>query len=105
MTKRTVTKRDLAKGVAEKNGITLMDAKGFVQTVLDQITDELSAGNRIELRGFGVFEPKVRTGRKARNPRTGDTVYTEDSVTVKFKIGKKMDDKVQGCLDKLKRRD
>ena len=105
MPENTVTKRDLAKAVAEQNEITHMEASKVIQSFLDQVTSELSDGNRLELRDFGVFEPRVRKGRdNARNPRTGETVTTDDDVTVKFKVGKNMKQKIQNCLGELKRR-
>ncbi len=101
MAENTVTKKDLAKAVAEKHDTTHMEAGDIVKSIFAQIIEELASGNRLELRDFGVFEPRVKKGRKARNPRTGETVYTEDSVAVRFKTGKKMGEAVQRCLENL----
>lgn len=102
MADKTVTKRDLAKALAGKQDLTQMRAAQIIQSLLDEIADELSAGNRLELRDFGVLEPRLRKGRKARNPRTNEPVYAEQKATVRFKVGKKMDKRLQNCLDSLK---
>ncbi len=101
MAARTVTKKDLAKAVAKRHDMTHMEAGDIIKSVFDQIIEELGSGNRLELRDFGVFEPRTKRGRKARNPRTGETVYTEDGVAVRFKTGKKMGEAVQECLGRL----
>ena len=101
MANKTVTKRDLARAVAEKNSIDRNEALAIMKTLFNQITEELAAGKRIELRDFGVFAPRIKKGRKARNPITGETVYTQDGVAVRFKTGKKMGDEVQRCLHQL----
>jgi integration host factor subunit beta len=61
---------------------------------LDRIVQELSQGNRIELRDFGVFEVKQRAARKARNPRTGEEAYVPAKSVVVFKVGKLMKEEV-----------
>ena len=103
MAGRTVTKRDLAKAVAGQHDVTQAEAKGIVQTVLDQVTEELADGNRLELRDFGVFQPRARKPRRARNPRTGEQVHAGASVTVSFKVGKKMSRDIQKALPDLSR--
>ncbi len=83
--------------------MTRVEASIVIQSVLDQVTAELSDGNRLELRDFGVLEPRVRKGQdNARNPRTGETVATDGKVTVGFKPGKKMKRDIQNCLGTLK---
>jgi integration host factor subunit beta len=62
--------------------------------LLDRIVQELSQGNRIELRDFGVFEVKQRAARKARNPRTGEEAFVPAKNVVLFKVGKLMKEKV-----------
>ena len=49
---------------------------------MDQIIDELSRGNRIEFREFGIFELKRRKPRTARNPKTGDSVQVPEKTVV-----------------------
>lgn len=91
---RTVSKKDIVKTVAERNGMTSGDAARIVQAFLDQIIDTLSDGHRIEFREFGIFEPKVRKGRIGRNPKTGETVPVPPKAVVAFKPGKVMKERV-----------
>jgi nucleoid DNA-binding protein len=64
--------------------------------MLNDMVDTLASTGRIELRNFGVFTVKVSAPRKARNPRTGETVMIGERRVVKFKPGKIMTEKVDG---------
>jgi integration host factor subunit beta len=102
---QTVTKRELVQRIAEKTGVQQVSAKEIIQTFLDEIIVELSNGNRLEFRDFGVFEPKTKARRLARNPRTGDKVEVPAKTTVKFKIGRLMKKRIQDKLEHERRRD
>ena len=91
----TVTKRDLVCAIAEKCKCQQNTARDAVQALLDQIIVELSKGNRIELRDFGVFETRTREAHRARNPRTKETVAVPPRASVKFKAGRVMKDAIQ----------
>ena len=92
---QTVTKRELVQRIAEKTGIQQISAKEVIQGFLDEIIIELARGNRLEFRDFGVFEPKEKAKRVARNPRTGERVEVPAKTTVKFKVGRLMKKKIQ----------
>ncbi len=96
---QTITKKDLCEKVARKTDNKNIKVKEDVQTFLDEIVDELSQGNRIELRDFGVFEIKKRAARKARNPRTGEEAFVPPRNVVIFKVGKSMKERV--CNTKI----
>jgi integration host factor subunit beta len=96
---QTVTKRELVQRVAEKTGVQQINAKEVIQNFLDEIINELAKGNRLEFRDFGVFEPKTKASRVARNPRTGDKVEVPEKTTVKFKVGRLMKKKIQKDYD------
>lgn len=93
---QTVTKRELVQRVAEKTGVQQVSAKEVIQTFLREIIEELARGNRLEFRDFGVFEPRSKAQRIARNPRTGDKVAVPERTTVKFKAGRLMKRRLQG---------
>lgn len=95
----TVTKKDLVCSVAERCNCQQNAAYDAVQTFLDCIVLELGRGNRIELREFGVFEPRKRHGHAARNPKTKQPVSVPARATVKFKIGRAMREKVQTLVE------
>jgi integration host factor subunit beta len=95
-----MTKKDMAKAIAEAVGLTQGQAREVVQLVLDGITETLLIEGRIELRNFGVFEVKKRNPRKARNPRTGEKVSVPAKLVVTFKPGREMEELV-GQLKKV----
>jgi len=84
-----MTKSELIARLAERNPhLYLRDVEKIVETVFDEISDALSRGDRVELRGFGAFSVKHRDARTGRNPRTGETVHVEAKRLPFFKTGK-----------------
>ena len=92
---RTVTKKELTDRIADATGAKRTLVKGIVQQFLDEIITELSKGNRLEFRDFGVFEVRTRKPRMAQNPRTLERVPVPVKSTVKFKVGRRMKELVQ----------
>ena len=91
-----MTKRDLVVKIAKETGIIQSDVANIVQRTLDSIAGELISGNDIELRNFGVFEIKVRTSRKGRNPRdTKNEVIIPERAVIKFRAGKELKEAVE----------
>ncbi len=86
----TMTKRELVIRVANKLGMTQSDVAKIVEGIFETISRSLAAGERWELRDFGVFEVKTRASRIGRNPRTGDQVPVPERKVVTFRPGKKM---------------
>ena len=86
----TVTKKELISRIAERTQAKRILVKNIVQSFLDEITDELSKGNRLEFRDFGVFETRQRSARMAQNPKTLERVDVPPKRTVKFKMGRLM---------------
>ncbi len=86
----TVTKKELIERVSQRSQTKRTLVKRIVQSFLDEVVDELSKGNRIEFRDFGVFESKLRAARIAQNPKTLERVEVPPKLTVKFKIGRVM---------------
>ena len=66
------------------------DVERIVSAVLDGVANALSTGQRVELRGFGVFSVKVRSSRTGRNPRTGQPVSVGEKRTPFFRTGKEL---------------
>lgn len=86
----TITKKDLIDRIADRTGNKRVVVKRIIQSFLDDIIDELSRGNRLEFRDFGVFECRVRAARTAQNPKTLERVEVPKKRTVKFKVGRVM---------------
>ena len=91
---QTTTKKDLCENIVRITNSSQLAVKETIQMFLDRVVKELSQGNRIELRDFGVFEVKKRASRKARNPRTGEEAFVPAKNVVVFKVGKLMKEKV-----------
>lgn len=86
----TITKKELVNRIADQTGQTKVVVKDILQRFLDEIIDELSVGNRLEFREFGVFEVRERAARRAQNPRTLEKVSVPAKRVVKFKVGRLM---------------
>ncbi len=89
-----MTKPELVKAVAEAAGLSGKDAEKAVNSMVDSITQELAAGGKVQLIGFGTFEVTERSARQGRNPQTGETVQIAASKAPKFKAGKALKDAV-----------
>ncbi len=84
-----MTKSVLIEKVAEKvEGLTRNQTEIVVDTVFDSIKKALMQGEKIEIRGFGNFRLKTRNPRKARNPKTGESVEVPGKKVLYFKVGK-----------------
>ena len=70
------------------------EAEKVVNTILDEIAAALACGDRVELRGFGVFAIKFRQARKGRNPRSGSTVSVPEKAIPFFKTGEPMHERL-----------
>ena len=93
-----VTKKEIVKQISDKLKLPQIKTKEIVQLTFDSIVETLVREGRIELRNFGVFEVKRRKPRKARNPRTGESVQVEGKNVVTFQPGKIMEDQVKSAL-------
>ena len=83
-----MVKADLVEIVAREAGITKVRAESAVDSIIGALKSALARGERIELRGFGVFEVKPRKRGVGRNPRTGEEVAIPAGKTTRFRPGK-----------------
>ena len=70
------------------------DLEKFANIILTEIKRALKRGDRVELRGFGVFSTKIQKERISRNPRTGEKVNTPEKKTIHFKMSKDLFKKI-----------
>lgn len=90
-------KSELVQRIAERNPhLYLRDVENILNAILEEITQALVRGNRVELRGFGAFSVKHRDARLGRNPRTGAHVSVAEKVVPFFKTGKEMRERLNG---------
>ena len=66
------------------------DLEKFTNIVLKEIKEALKRGDRVELRGFGIFSTNIQKARIRRNPKTGEKVNTPKKKTIHFKMAKEM---------------
>ncbi len=89
-----MNKTELVAAVAAKAEITKADAEKAVKAFTDVVAEELKAGGKVQLVGFGTFEVSKREARTGHNPRTGETLKIKASKTPKFKAGKALKDSI-----------
>jgi DNA-binding protein HU-beta len=83
-----MNKAELVDAVARRVGTTKKETALIVETVLEEITNALSSGEKVQLVGFGNFEIRERAARMGRNPQTGETIQIEASRIPAFRAGK-----------------
>lgn len=97
----TTTKKDLAMKVAQDTGCKKSLASQMVDSMFAAMRDSLIEGDRIEIRGFGVFQVKdTKPKPAARNPRTGDIIFVPARRKTHFKPGKLLKDALHRPLRK-----
>jgi integration host factor beta subunit len=93
-----VTKSDLIELVAERvPHISKKDTELVVNTIFDSMTEALRSSDRIEIRGFGSFQVKIREAREGRNPKTGEEVKIPAKRTPFFKVGKELKERIDAA--------
>ncbi|MGB4343550.1 MAG: integration host factor subunit beta [Moraxellaceae bacterium] len=94
-----MTKSELIERiVAKQTLLTAKDVELAVKTVVEQMSETLSTGGRIEIRGFGSFSLHYREPRVGRNPKTGEAVTLAGKYVPHFKPGKELKDRVNESL-------
>ena len=90
-----MTKSELIEKVAlEQGDMSAKVSELLVNTVFDSIEDALTKGDKVEIRGFGSFTIRERSGREARNPKSGEVVTIPAKKTPFFKTGKELKERV-----------
>ncbi|MFQ5695032.1 MAG: HU family DNA-binding protein [Terriglobia bacterium] len=85
-------KLDIVNEVVTHTGVSRSKAEMAVETVFEAMKAALQRSERIELRGFGVFNVRPRKTGVGRNPRTGEVVDIPPGKAVRFKPGKELQD-------------
>ena len=87
-----MNKTEFIAAVAEKAEISKKDSEKALKAFVDVVAEQLKAGDKVQLVGFGTFEVSERAAREGRNPQTGETMKIEASKAPKFKAGKALKD-------------
>jgi len=98
-----VTKSELIEALAgQLHHLAYKDVELAVNCVIEQMSETLSSGERIEIRGFGSFSLHHRAPRMGRNPKTGETVSLTAKYVPHFKPGKELRDRVDSSREKCR---
>lgn len=94
-----MTRTELIERLSEKMpNLSAQMIEQLVKEVFDHISATLGAGNRVEVRDFGIFFVSEREAGMARNPKTGEKVKTERRGIPRFKAGKELKERVNAAL-------
>ena len=89
----------IEKLAAENLHLTHSEVERLVNVILGRMTEAMSDGGRVELRGFGAFSVRSRPARTGRNPRTGETVEVPAKSVPFFKSGKELRERLNASGD------
>ncbi len=89
-----MNKAELVNAISEKASLSKKDAEKVLAAFTETVTESLTAGEKVQIVGFGSFEVVNRAARTARNPRTGEAVEIAASKAPAFKAGKALKDSV-----------
>jgi len=96
-----VTKSDLIEAIAKQQShLAHRDVELAVKCILEQMSQALASGERIEIRGFGSFSLHYRPPRMGRNPKTGDSVALSGKYVPHFKPGKELRERANRGIQK-----
>lgn len=97
-----MTKSELIERLINRHEhLSVKDVELAIKTMLDHMTDSLSQGDRIEIRGFGSFSLHYRAPRVGRNPKTGESVELDAKYVPHFKPGKELREQVNESLKRF----
>ena len=82
-----MNKTELINAVAEKSGLSKVDAKKAVEAFVETVSSELKEGGKVALLGFGSFSVAEKSARKGVNPKTKQPIEIPARKSVKFKAG------------------
>ncbi len=91
----TKTKSDIIDMISEKTGVIRKDVSLCMEELIKVVSEVLEERDRIEIRGLGVFKTKKRNARKAKHPRTGETIDVPERYVPAFKPSKLLKERVE----------
>jgi len=92
----TITKKELVNKISQKYNMHPNDVRNVIQSFLDDMTDSLAKGDRLEFRDFGIFEIVLRKQKIGRNPKNAAVaIVIPARRAVKFTPGKKMKEMIE----------
>ncbi len=90
-----MVKKQLIESLAEKlPELSRQDSETIVKTIVEQLSEAISSGERVEIRGFGAFSLHHRNAAQIKNPKSGETISIAEKYKVHFKPGLDLRNKV-----------
>ncbi len=90
-----MTKSELIEAVSQEvKSFSKKDVEIIVDSLFQSMSESLSKGEKVEIRGFGSFKIKHRDGRQGRNPKSGENIYIEAKRVPFFKAGKEIRERI-----------
>ncbi len=83
-----MNRTELISEVAGRSGLTKKDAEKAVVALFDTVIDEVAAGNKVQIVGFGTFEQRIRKEREGISPRTKEKMIIPEAKVPAFKPGR-----------------
>lgn len=94
-----ITRSELIERLAEQqHQLAVKDVELAIKAIIEQMSQSLANGERVEIRGFGSFSLHYRAPRVGRNPKTGESVSLAGKYVPHFKPGKEMRDRVNSSM-------
>jgi nucleoid DNA-binding protein len=91
-----VTKQQLIEQVADDTAQPKTDVERLYEAIFQRMSRALAAGEKVEVRGFGIFEAKETKARTGRNPATGQSIEIPASRKATFRAGKELKERLAG---------
>ena len=89
-----MNKQELVNAIATNSGISKKSVEEVLKNFVTVVMDDVAAGNKVQLIGFGTFESTTRAAREMRNPRTGEMSMNPETRNAKFKPSKVFKEKM-----------
>jgi DNA-binding protein HU-beta len=94
-----MNKIELAQAIALGADIPAVKGEEVLKAIIRIIEDQVSSNNSVQLSGFGTFTLKSRNARVGRNPKSGELIQIQSSLTIRFIAGKSFKDQVNQAID------
>ena len=96
-----MTKPELIEAVSTVTGQAKPDVERTWEAIVDRVSNALAGGDRVELRGLGIFEAKETKARKGRNPATGEEMQIPASRRMTFRPSKELKNRLRGQREEV----
>ncbi len=96
MSGKTITRADLSEAVYQEVGLSRNESAELVESVLDEVSQNLVEGDNVKISSFGSFIVRSKDGRIGRNPKTGEEVPIEPRRVLVFRPSQVLKDRVSG---------